>query len=154
MNQTNQHKTLEQIISQLIEKFDHIAGIYVEHPNLSYSDSVLHISIFTGDIEEYHEYLDMPSSGKVTVEAVTEESVTFSASVAATIDGPGGIQRTSGTIIHMADSVLGAQPRSVETGLSMVRHKVAGQCPHCGAAPDDLKEHYRNNTDCIEAEEI
>ena len=154
MSQTNQHQTLEQVVNQLIDKFEDVAGIHINHPNLSYSGTELHIKIFTGDIEGTHEYLDIPSSGKVTVEAVTEESVTFSASVLATIDGPGGIQRTSGTTVYMADSVLGAQPRSVETGLSMVRHKVAGQCPHCGAAPDDLKEHYRNNTDCIEAEEI
>lgn len=154
MVQTNQRRTLEQVINQLLDRYEHIAEIHVSHPNLSDADSYLQIKICTSAADGYEEYLDILPSGEVAVKTATEESVTVPASVVATCTGPGSIQRAEGTIVHMADDVRGAEPRDVETGLSMVREKLAGQCPHCGATPDSFYDHYQANADCVEAEKL
>lgn len=152
MEQTSEPQTLEQLVNQLMEEYEYIAAIHASHPTLAFSDPTLHIKIHTSAADGHEEHLDVIPSGEIKVNITTEESVTVPASVIATCAGPGGIQRTEGTTIYKHDNVLGAEPRDAETGLSMVRQKLAGRCPHCGATPDSFYDHYSDNADCVEAE--
>jgi|APHM01.1.fsa_nt_gi hypothetical protein len=112
------------------------------------------MKICTPAADGHEEPLDVIPSDEITVNLATDDTITVPASVVATTTGPGGIQRTEGTTIYMSDTVWGAQPRDVETGLSMVRQKLTGQCPHCGATPDSFYDHYSDNADCVEAERL
>jgi hypothetical protein len=74
--------------------------------------------------------------------------------VLATVDGAGHIQGAEGTTVYMADNVIGAESRELETRLSMLRHKLAWECPTCGDEIDTVRDHYRNSRTCREAERV
>jgi hypothetical protein len=142
----------ESLIEQITNRYEYIAAIHVGHHNLSHPNTYLRINVFTGEAESLEEYLDIVPSGKVEVETVDGRTLTLPVSVIATYNGPDGRQRTSGTTIYMADNVIRGVPRDIETGISMFRKKISGMCPHCGARPESLVDHYRNNRDCAKAE--
>jgi len=144
---------LESLIEQLMNKYEHIAEIHIAHPDLSGSETYIHVKVHTGEAESIEEYLDIVPSGNIKVKTADERSWTLPVTVMATYDGPGNIQRTSGTTIYMSDDVIGAESRDIETGISMFRKKLVGMCPHCGAEPESLIDHYRDNMDCAAAEE-
>lgn len=57
--------------------------------------------------------------------------------------------------VEMADSVIGAESRELDTGLSMLRQKLAGKCPACGETVEEsFSDHYRDNRTCREAERV
>jgi hypothetical protein len=64
------------------------------------------------------------------------------------------MQGTEGTTVYMADNVVGAEPRELETGLSMLRKKLAGECPVCGDKIETFRDHYRDSRTCQEAERV
>lgn len=142
----------ESLIERITDRYEHITAIYVGHPNLLHPNTYLRITVFTGEAESFEEYLDMVPSGKVEVETVDGRTLTLPVSVIATYDGPTNSRRTNGTSIYMADNVIRGVPRDIETGISMFRKKISGMCPHCGARPESLVDHYRNNRDCAKAE--
>ena len=54
----------------------------------------------------------------------------------------------------MKDNVIGAEPHKLETGLSMLRQKVAEVCPSCGDDVESFGNHHRDSRICGEAEGI
>ncbi len=46
--------------------------------------------------------------------------------VMATFDGPGHINGAKGTTVYKSDDVVGADPQQLDTGLTILRQKLAG----------------------------
>lgn len=66
----------------------------------------------------------------------------------------GHIQGSEETTVYMADNVIGAESRELETGLSMLRQKVTEVCPSCGDDVESFGNHYRDSRTCREAERV
>jgi hypothetical protein len=74
------------------------------------------------------------TADEVTIDTGEAEPLSLPFDVMATVDGAGHIQGSEGTTVYMDDNVIGAEPREVDAGLSILRQKVAGVCPFCGSA--------------------
>jgi hypothetical protein len=72
----------------------------------------------------------------------------------ATVDGAGHIQGVEGTTVYMSDNVMGAEPRELDAGLSILRQKLVGTCPSCEAEVETFRDHYRDNRKCRDAERV
>jgi hypothetical protein len=75
----------------------------------------------------------------------------------ATVDRSRHIQDVEETTVYMADSVIRTESCELDTGLTMLRQKLAGkcQCPACGETVEEsFSDHYRDNRTCREAERV
>ena len=52
----------------------------------------------------------------------------------------------------MAENVLGAGARDLDTGLARLQQKLSGTCPTCGVQAKRLSQHYNGERECAEAE--
>lgn len=145
---------IESIIDDLFDRYEYIAEVYVAH--LPYASKVdqLHITAHTGEAESFEDYLDLTTADEVTIDTGETEPITLPFDVMATVHGAGHIQGSEGTTVYMDDNVMGADPREVDAGLSMLRQKVAGVCPSCGDDVESFSNHYRDCRTCREAERV
>jgi hypothetical protein len=154
MVQQTKQINIESLIDKLFDRFDHIAEIYVAHmPSVS-EVSQLHITVHTGEAESLEQYLDLTTADEITIDTGEAEPLALPFEVMATVDGPGHIESVGGTTVYMSDNVMGAESREVDTGLSVLRQKVAGVCPTCEKTVDSLQDHYRGENTCREAEQV
>jgi hypothetical protein len=129
MVQETEQIGIESLIERIFDEFEYVAEIYVAHPPYASEVNQLHITVHTGDAESYAEYLDLTTADDVTIDTGDAEPPSLPFEVIATVDGAGHIQGSEGTTVYMNDNVWGAEPRELDTGLSMLRKKVLGYAP-------------------------
>jgi hypothetical protein len=88
------------------------------------------------------------------VEATDSGSLRMLVTFLYDVDGAGHIQGSEGTTVYLDDNVMRAEPRELDTGLSILRQKVAGVCPSCGDDVESFGNHYRDSRECREAERV
>jgi hypothetical protein len=154
MAQETEQIGIESLIDDLFERFGYIAEVYVAHLPSASEVTQLHITVHTADAESFEDYLDFTSTDEVTIDTGEAEPLSLPFDVMATVDGAGHIQGSEGTTVYMDDNVMGAESREVETGLSMLRQKLAGVCPSCGDDVESFGNHHRDSPKCREAERV
>ena len=141
-------------IEKIADRLDYVAELYVAHLPSASEVAQLHITVHTGDAESYGEYLDLTSADKVTIDTGQAELLTLPYDVITTVDGPGHMQGTEGTTVYMTENVEGAEPRELNAELSMLRQKLAGECPVCGDKIETFRDHHKDSRTCREAERV
>ena len=145
---------IESLIEALTDRFDYIAEIYVAHlPSASDVSQIL-LTVHTGEAESLEQFVTVASAEKVTIDVGEADPLSLPYDVIATVDGAGHMQATEGTTVYMAENVEGAKPRELDDGLRMLRQKLAGVCPSCGAEVDAFGGHYRDSLECQQAERV
>ena len=104
------------------------------------------------DNELVEEYLDVPSATHVTINTGNNSTKRLPYTVVATFDCPGHVQCTEGTRVYMAENVLVAVARDLETGLDRLQQKLSGTCATCGVQAKRLSQHYNEERECAEVE--
>lgn len=154
MDERNEHIGIELLTEKIFDQFGYVAEIYVAHLPSASEVAQLHITVHTGEAESLEQYLDLTPADELMIDTGRAEPLSLPFDVMATVDGAGHIQGAEGTTVYMADNVIGAESRELETGLSMLRQKLAGECPTCGDEIDAVRDHYRNSRTCREAERL
>ncbi len=154
MVQETEQIGIESLIDDLSDRFGYIAEVYVAHLPSASDVAQLHITVHTGEAESLEQYLDFTSADEVTIDTGQAEPLSLPFDVMATVDGAGHIQGAEGTTVYMSDNVMGAEPRELDAGLSILRQKVAGVCPSCGDDVESFSNHYRDSRTCREAERV
>ena len=154
MVQETEHIDIESLIDDLFERFGYIAEVYVAHLPSASEVTQLHITVHTADAESFEDYLDFTSTDEVTIDTGQAEPLSLPFDVMVTVDGAGHIQGSEGTTVYMDDNVMGAEPRELDAGVSILRQKVAGACPSCGDDVESFSNHYRDSRTCREAERV
>lgn len=148
----DKEKTIERPITELVErivnKFDYVAEIHVAHLPTVDEVSCLVITVHTGEADSFEEPLDEFAGYHALVDVGDADPLELPVNVLATYDGVGHLQGSQGTTVYMADDVLGAEPRSLDEGLTRLRQKLAGVCPMCRERTDAIGQHYRESRDC------
>jgi len=140
---------IEPLIENIIDRFDYIAHL------VSASDvSQLYITVHTGEAESLEQYLDVTTADEVVIDVGEADPLSLPFDVMATVDGAGHIQGAEGTTMYMPDNVMGSEPRELDTGLTMLRQKLAGACPTCGDTVETFRDHYRDSRECREEERV
>ncbi|ERG93735.1 hypothetical protein [Haloquadratum walsbyi] len=154
MVQETEQIGIESLIDKLFDRFGHIAEIHVAHIPSASEIAQLHITVHTGEANSLEQSLDLTRANEVTVDTGEAYPLLIPFDMIATVDGPGHVQGKEGTTVYMADNVVGAKSRDLETGVSMLRQKLAGTCPLCEAKVDTFRDHYRDSRTCQEAERV
>jgi len=154
MSKETKQIAIESLLEQINDQFDYIAEIYVAHLPLAPNVSDLHITVHTDEAESFEEYIEITSADEVVVDIGESKSVSLPFDVRATCDGPGHIHGSEGTTVYMSDNVMGAKSRELDTGLSILRQKLAGVCPSCEESVETIISHYRDNHTCQRAERV
>lgn len=143
---------LETLLETIYGRFEHVAEIHAAHLPTLPDVSELWITVHAGDAESFEEYLDVSSATHVIIDTGDEAPLRLPYTTIATFDGPGHAQGTEGTTVYMAETVFGANPRDMETGLTRLRQKLSGICPICGEQVEGLRQHYDEKRACAEAD--
>lgn len=141
---------LETLLQTIHDQFEHVVEIHVAHLPTPSEVSQLWITVHTGDADSLEKYLDVSPATHVTIDTGNNSPLRLPYTAIATFDGPGHIQGTEGTTVYMAETVLGANARDMETGLTRLRQKLSGICPTCGEQVEDLRQHYDEQRTCAE----
>jgi hypothetical protein len=94
------------------------------------------------------------TADEVTVDTGNAEPLSLPFDVMAKVNGAGHIQGSDRTTVYLDDNLMRAEPRGLETGLSMLRQKVAGICPLYGDDVESFSNHHRDSRTCREAERV
>jgi len=148
MIEENKSIGVEELISEVKDEFDHIAEIYVWH-----ALSEFQIEVHTGEAESLEQYIEMPYD-RLEIDIGKSDPLSVEYYIIATCDGPGHPQGAEGTTIFMSKDVWGSEPRELAEGLTRLKQKLAGNCPICGKAVEDLNSHYREYRDCQEDDRL
>lgn len=143
---------LETLLRTTYDQFEHVVEIHVAHLPTLPDVSELWITVHTEDADSLEEYLDVSSATHVTIDTGDEAPLRLPYTVIATFAGPGHVQGAEGTTVYMAENVLGAGARDLETGLARLQQKLSGTCPTCGVQAKRLSQHYNEERECAEAE--
>jgi len=143
---------LETLLETIHGRFEHVAEIHAAHLPTLPDVSELWITVHTEDADSLEEYLDVSSATHVTIDTGDEAPLRLPYTVIATFAGPGHVQDAEGTTVYMAENVLGAGARDLETGLARLQQKLSGTCPTCGVQAKRLSQHYNEERECAEAE--
>ena len=154
MSKETKQIAIESLLEQINDQFDYTAEIYVAHLPLAPNVSDLRITVHTDEAESFEEYIEITSAEEVMVDIGENKSVSLPFDVMATCDGPGHIHGSEGTTVYMSDDVMGAKSRELDTGLSILRKKLAGVCPSCEENVETVISHYRDNHACRRAERV
>lgn len=154
MERETEQISIESLIENINDRFDHIAEIHVAHIPSASEVAQLHIIVHTGEADSMEQYLDFTSADEVIIDTGKEDPLSIPFDMIATVDGPGHIQGREGATVYMADNVMGAESRELDAGVSMLRQKLAGTCPLCEGKVDTFRDHYRDNRTCREAERV
>jgi hypothetical protein len=125
---------VESLIAEINDRFDYIAEIHVAHLPTASEVAQLVITVHTGEVDSFEQFVTVASAEEVTIDVGNADPLSLPYDVITTVDGAGHIQGVEGTTLYMSDDVIGAESRDLETGLSMLRQKLAGACPSCREA--------------------
>jgi hypothetical protein len=145
---------VESLIAEINDRFDDIAEIHVAHLPTASEGAQLVITVHTGEVDSFEQFVTVASAEEVTIDVGNADPLSLPYDVITTVDGAGHIQGVEGTTLYMSDDVIGAESRDLETGLSMLRQKLAGMCPFCEAEVDTFGGHYRDSLECQQAEKV
>jgi hypothetical protein len=154
----NNEIRFEELVKQIIEEFDNIMEIYIEHraslDKLNSSDDtpMMLISIHTIEADSSADWRDDLVDADYVAVDIEEKVITIPFDIYATDEVPGHMQHTCGTTIYMTENITERDSHNVETGLEIFRNKLAGRCPTCGESVDDpasLTDHYQSSRECI-----
>lgn len=127
LKETANEVELQEVIQTAFEQFEHIACVTVAHLATYEEPTQLRISIHTGDVDGFEEYVDLyESRSLVHIERGNEEDdlkVPFD--VIATCDGPQTLNSQEMTTIFMQDSVIGSEEIELVTGLDYLHDKLS-----------------------------
>ena len=154
MEEKTKQLTIESLIEQINNRFEDIAEIFVAHLPIASKVSQLHITVHTGEAESLEQYIEITPADEVAIDIGETEPLSIPFQVMATFDGPGHIHGSEGTTIYMSNDVIGAEPRELDTGLSILQKKLARICPSCEEEIEKLGKHYAENFACQEAERV
>jgi hypothetical protein len=144
---------IEFLIEKIKNRFDDIAEIHVEHPTFP-DGSQLIVIVHSGEAESFEQHLDLTSADEVTINTGEANPLSLPFDMMATYQGPGHIQGSGGTTVYMAEDVEGAEPRELDTGIEILRKKLAGMCPICEEEVKLLDHYTRKSPSCREAERV
>ncbi|WP_431358933.1 hypothetical protein [Halovenus amylolytica] len=139
---------LEKLVEVIKTEFDEIVEIYISYQPILSDVESLYIFIHTGSVGLVEQYVDITSAELVSIDVGTGDPLHLPFTVLATFEGPGHPQGGSGTTMYMSENIRGAEPRELDTGLSILREKFAGICPHCKSDVEELSEHFLENLEC------
>ena len=154
MESKNEQLSLESLIKQINYQFEYVAEIYIAHLPSASEVSQLYITVHTDEAESYEQSVNLSSADEVTIDIGENKSVSLPFDVIATFDGPGHLQSGEGTTVYMDESVIGAEPRELDAGLTVLRQKLAGICPTCEVEVDSFRQHYTEKHKCREVERV
>jgi hypothetical protein len=143
---------IDTLLQGVRSYFDYVAEIHVSHLLLSGEITRLDITVHTGEASSGEDYLDIASETNTVIDTGEETPLQLPYTVMATNLGPGHVQGFEGTTVYMAENVIGANARDMETGLSRLRQKLSNVCPTCGEQVEQLSTHYREQRTCTEAD--
>lgn len=145
---------LESLFQEITNRFEYIAEIYVAHSPSALDVSWLHITVHTTEAESLRQPLEITTAEKseVMIDTGRAESLSVPFDVMATIDGAGHKQGISGTTVYMDKNIMRAKSRELDTGLPILRQKIAGECPSCGDTVESFDDHYKTSRMCREEE--
>jgi hypothetical protein len=144
--------TLETLLQTIHSQFEHVAEIHIAHLPILPEVSELRITVHAGDADSREEYLDVSPATHVTIDTADEVPLQLPYTVVATFNGPGHVQGIEGTTVYMAENVLGADARDLETGLTQLHQKLNSICPTCGVQAESLRQHYHEERACAESD--
>lgn len=125
---------IEDILTEALDHFDHVSGITVHLPFPERMSS-LHVTVNTGDIDEHHVDGPLHYSGRhhASITNLDGERFVIPFTVVASVDGPSCMETIESTPVYVADSVVDADPLTLEDGLERLRRKV-------GKSFDEIRE--------------
>jgi hypothetical protein len=131
LQETEKIVSLEEAINACFEQFDNVASVRVSHPRLVSEDDLsgLVITIYTGEAESFeHSFEPLSVDHKVVINYGNgDQSRPLSYECFATFDGPQTMDNREQTVVYMDDSVLNAEPLSLDEGLEKLRTKLSDQ---------------------------
>ena len=154
MVQETEQIGIESLIEHITDRFDYIAEIYVAYLPSASDVSQLHLTVHTGEADSMEQYLDLTTADEVAIDIDEAEPLSLPFDLMATVDGAGHLQRSEGATVYMGDNVMGAESRELDTGLTMLRKKLAGVCPSCDNEIETFLDHYRDSRACREEERV
>lgn len=115
---------LETVIEELMDEFDYVASINVDHLATLERLTQIRITAFTGEANSFEDYLDLfTSEHKIAIDR-NDETLLVPFTVCATFDGPTTWDSKGQTTIYMHEDVIRAHPISLENGLAYVQDKL------------------------------
>jgi hypothetical protein len=122
LDETVLEVSLDEVIETVVEEYEDIACIVVNHPELG--DLNIGIQVFTPDADSDYEAADLYSpKDQVCIER-GDDPVRRNFGIFATCDGPETRNTTFRTTIYMADNVVGASSLELDTGLTYLKEKL------------------------------
>nr|ABQ75921.1 hypothetical protein [uncultured haloarchaeon] len=108
----------------------------------------------TTEAESLKQPLEITTAEKsgMMIDTRRAESLFIPFDVMATIDGGGHRQGINGTTVYMSKNIISAESRELDIGLSILRQKIAGECPSCGDTVESFNDHYKTSRMCREEE--
>lgn len=144
LDETAEEVALESLLNHILDHYDHVAGIRVDHPT-SEDPSYIHIKVFTGDVREHRDewefirtsaQFDAATTHVVIEDEEGDVSHTLPFQVFADPDGPTG-ETIGMTPVYVADDVVGSEPLSLEAGLARLRAKIGKSADEIRAEMED-----------------
>lgn len=128
--------SIREIIGKLFNRFDHVASVCVDHPNVE-DPGLVFITVYTSEAGGFGEQISLYDSEEVlaTIENAEEERFTLPFEIIATWDGPTS-EMMERTPVYMSENVLGAKPISVDDGIAHLQAKL-------GKPRDEVRELVR-----------
>ncbi|ERG97568.1 MAG: hypothetical protein J07HQX50_01595 [Haloquadratum sp. J07HQX50] len=146
---------IESLVKKSFDKFMSVSEIHIAHLPFAPEVDQIHLTVHTGaTIKSFEQSLELTSAHEALIDVGEAEPLALPFTVMATIDRSRHIQGIKGTTVYMADNRMRAESRELETGLSILRQKLAGVCPSCHDSVDSFSDHYEENQSCQEANRV
>ncbi|MCQ4334776.1 hypothetical protein KM295_15080 [Natronomonas sp. F2-12] len=115
---------LETVVEKVIDEFDNVASITIDHLLTYERPSSIRVRVYTGEADGFEDYLQLFSSEHKIALDRGDQTLLVPFSIFATFDGPVTWDSTSQTTIYMDDNVLGSHSLQVDDGLAYVQDKL------------------------------
>lgn len=134
LKETANEVELDEVIRTAMDQFDYVACVSVAHLATYEEPTGIVIEIFTGDVDQFEETVDLYDSRYLINikrdDGKDDLQVPFD--VIATCDGPVTSNSAGQTTVFMHDNVIGAEEIELATGLEYLHDKLA--------KPDDWEQ--------------
>lgn len=115
---------LETVVERVIDEFDDVASITIDHLSTYECPSIMRIKAYTGEADSFEDDLQLFSSDQQIALDRDDQTLLVPFSTIASFDGPVTWDTESQTTIYMDENVHGAQPLQFENGLAYVQDKL------------------------------
>ena len=127
LKETAKEVELGEVIRTAMGQFDHVACVSVAHLATYEEPTGISIQIFTGDVDQFEETVDLYDSRYlISIERDNEKNdLQIPFNVTATCNGPGTYNSLERTTVFMHENVMGAEEIELATGLEYLHDKLA-----------------------------